>query len=157
MVLCLSLPGIVAAGVDIPLDCRVANRPPGRCGWCAVETLARHQGIKALYGLVDKSSSQSRPKDIERVVAASHVKFRVQQRGARSTAILQQAIRDDRAAVVGFRPAAGATGGHIVTLVDFGPEEIRYIDPNYPDRVRMMDLEAFIARWDGFALILDRP
>jgi hypothetical protein len=90
------------------------------------------------------------------VVAASGVKFRIQRRGARNTDILRQAIGEDLGAVVGFRPSTGASGGHIVTLVDFGPEEIRYIDPNYPDRVRMMDLETFMERWDGFALILDR-
>jgi hypothetical protein len=153
----LSAPRLVAGAVDIAPECRVANRPPGRCGWCAVETLARHHGIKALYGLVDKNSSQSRPADLEKVVAASQSRFRVQQRGAQGTEILDHAIRSRLGAVVGLRPSTGNAGGHIVTLVDFGPEEVRYIDPNYPDRVRMMDREGFMERWDGFALILDRP
>jgi hypothetical protein len=157
LVFCLAIAHRTEAGVDIAPDCRIANRPPGRCGWCAVETLARHHRIKALYGLVEKNSSQSRPRDIERVVTASEVKFRLQQRGSQSTEILQYAIRNGLGAAIGFRPACGGSGGHIVTLVDFGPEEVRYIDPNYSDRVRMMDRETFRERWDGFALILDRP
>jgi hypothetical protein len=157
LVFSLGLSSTANAAVDIAMDCRVANKPPGLCGWCAVETLARHHGIKALYGLVERSSSQSRPADLERVVAASEVGFRVQRRGQRSVEILRYAINQQLGAVVGFRPGCGASGGHIVTLVDLGPEEVRYIDPNYPDRVRMMDLENFMQRWDGFALILHRP
>src|SRR5207244_704733 len=48
------LPLYAPAGVNIPTDCRVPNQPPGRCGWCALETLARHHGIKTLYGLVEQ-------------------------------------------------------------------------------------------------------
>ena len=157
LVFCLGISSAANAAVDISLECRMANRPPGLCGWCAIETLARHHGIKALYGLVERNSSQCGPADIERAVAAREVKYHIQQRGKTSTQILRYAIRNNLGAVVGFRPVAGGNGGHIVTLVDFGPEEIRYIDSNYPDRVRMMDLETFLERWDGFALVLDRP
>jgi hypothetical protein len=122
-----------------------------------VETLARHHGIKALYGLVDRNSGPSRPGDLERAVTASEVRFWIQQRGSTSTDILDHAIQSDLGAVVGLRPASGGHGGHIVTLVDFGAEEVRYIDSNYPDRVRLMDRETFLERWDGFALILARP
>src|SRR5262245_31159432 len=39
-----------AREIYIQPHCRVKNRPPGRCGWCALETLARQHGLKAIYG-----------------------------------------------------------------------------------------------------------
>jgi len=153
----LIVPALSTAEVDIPGECRVANKPPGRCGWCALETLARRHGIKALYGLVEKQASQSRPKDLERVVAASELKYRLQHRGTQDTDILHFAVREDLGAVVGFRPESRGAGGHIVTLVDFGDDDVRYIDPNQPSEVRTMDAETFMDRWDGFALVLHRP
>jgi hypothetical protein len=57
--------------------------------------------------------------------------------------------------VVGFRELFPGAGGHIVTLIDLGAEEVRVIDPNDPDhRVRTMNRERFFYWWDGFALVL---
>ncbi len=156
--LLLILPTVALSEVKIPIECRVANRPPGRCGWCALETLARRHGIKPLYGLVDKNPTQCRPRDLEGVVAAREVKYRIQGRGPRSTGILRDAIRENLGAVVGFRPEFPGAGGHIVTVVDFGPKQVRILDPNDTDgHVRTLDLDTFMDRWDGFALVLDRP
>jgi hypothetical protein len=158
VLLFLEFPVLARSEVKIPSACRVANKPPGRCGWCALETLARHLSIKALYGIVDKHPSQSRPGDLEAVLASLAVKYRMQNRGSRSTDILRDAVAKDLGAVVGFRPAYPGAGGHIVTLLDFGPEEVRILDPNDSDgRLRSMDLDTFLERWDGFALVLDRP
>ena len=154
----LLLPAVAFSEVQIPSECRVANRPPGRCGWCALETLARCHAIKPLYGVAEKHPTQSRPRDLEGVVAATEVKYRIQNRGSRSTEILRDAISKGLGAVVGFRPVYPGEGGHIVTLVDFGPKEVRILDPNDKDgRVRTMDLDTFLDRWDGFTLVLDRP
>jgi hypothetical protein len=153
----MTAPG-ARAEVQIPSDCRIANSPPGRCGWCALETLARRHGIKALYGVADKHSSRVRPRDLEAAVAAAQVNYRIQERGCRGTDILRDAISRDLGAVVGFRPPCPGVGGHIVTLVDFGPKEVRILDPNDKDgQVRTMDLDSFLDAWDGFALVLDRP
>jgi hypothetical protein len=158
LLLCLLLPSFALAEVQIPLACRVANLPPGRCGWCALETLARHHSIKALYGVVAKNATNSRPKDLEGAVIENGVKYRSQRRGCLSTEILEDAIRENLGAVVGFRPLSAGGRGHIVTLVDFGDAEVRIIDPNDTDRrVRSMDREMFLERWDGFALVLERP
>jgi hypothetical protein len=158
LLLFLLIPTVALAEVQIPSDCRVANRPPGRCGWCALETLARRHCIKPLYGVVEKHPSQSRPKDLEREVKAGEVKYRIQGRGSRSTDILHDAIREDLGAVVGFRPDSPGAGGHIVTLVDFGPKKVKILDPNdNGGQVRTLDLDTFLDRWDGFALVLDRP
>lgn len=158
VLLFLALPSVAPAEVDIPIECRVPNRPPGRCGWCSLETLGRRHCIKALYGLVDKNPSRCRPKDMEAALAARQVKYRIQARGSRSTSILTYAIRENLGAVVGFRPESSGGKGHIVTLVDFGPKQVRILDPNDADRqVRTLDSDTFMQRWDGFALVLDRP
>ena len=157
-ILFLILPTVGFSEVPIPSACRIANRPPGRCGWCALETLGRYLCIKTLYGLVEKHPTQSRPRELEKVLTENAVKYHSQSRWCRSTAILQEAVRDNLGAVIGFRPAYSGGGGHIVTLVDFGTKEVRILDPNDADRhVRTMDLDTFLDRWDGYALVLDRP
>src|SRR6516165_6270820 len=51
---CLLLPSVGFSEVKIAKTCRIANQMDGRCGWSALETLARHHGIKSLYGVGDK-------------------------------------------------------------------------------------------------------
>jgi hypothetical protein len=149
-------PPSAEAEVKIPFTCRVANLPPGRCGWCVLETLARYQGIEPLYGLAAEHASNARPKDLERALAATGVKYRIQPRGNTSTEILQRAIRENRGALVGFRPLTSGGRGHIVTLVDFGAQEVRFLDPNEgANSPQSMKLSVFLKRWDGFALVLE--
>ena len=150
----LLLPLAGWAEVKIPLECRVKNRPPGRCGWCALETLARHHGVKSLYTLTDDHDCRACPEDLEETLIAYGIAYRIQYPGNESTKILDHAIRKNRGAVVGFRGLTPDSGGHIVTLVDFGPEEVRVIDSNDADRrVRTMTRERFLHWWDGFALV----
>jgi hypothetical protein len=154
----MMLPSLAVSQVKIAPACRVTNLPPGRCGWCALETLARHLGIIALYGLVDAHPGTSRPKELEAAVSAAAVKYRIQGRGCRATGILQNAVDGNLGAIVGFRPPAPGGRGHIVILIDFGGKEVRYLDPNDTDgRVRTLDVDDFLERWDGFVLVLERP
>lgn len=156
--LLLILPCVVEAEVHIAKDCRVKNRPPGRCGWCAVETLARHHQIKVLYGLVDTHPTQSRPADLEKALEEAKVSYRVQGRGCFDKEILRDAVSKQLGAVVGFRELRPGGGGHIVTLIDFDADNVRIIDPNDSDqRVRTVPMERFLNWWDGFALILIKP
>jgi hypothetical protein len=146
---------LVRAEVNIPLDCRVSNLPPGRCGWCALETLGRHQHIKSLIGLTEKNARQARPEDLERVLIERDISYRIQARGCFDKDILEQTIRNNHGAVVGFRELSPGAGGHIVTLVDFGKTEVRVIDPNDSDhRVRTLSRERFLHWWDGFVIVL---
>src|SRR5690348_15375838 len=41
------------AEAKIPIKDRVRNQPPGYCAFAALETLCRHQHIKAGYGLLE--------------------------------------------------------------------------------------------------------
>jgi hypothetical protein len=153
----LFIPCAAGAEVTIAVECRVKNRPPGRCGWCAVETLARHLKIKALYGLTANNPCRACPEDLEGALEAAGVSYRIQYPGNRSTSILRSAIREGRGAAVGFRECQPRAGGHIVTLVDFGPTKVKVIDSSDPvDRVRTMSRERFLYWWDGFALVLEK-
>jgi hypothetical protein len=157
LLLVLSFPCAVGAEVKIAPKDRVPNQPPGRCGWCAVETLARHLKIKALYGLTDDNPWGADPEDLEEALNTARVKYRIQYMGSDSTRILRYAIKHDLGAAVGFRELYPGAGGHIVTLIDFGPKVARVIDSSDPKyRVRTMPLDRFLLWWDGFALVLEK-
>jgi hypothetical protein len=152
----VALPCISRAEVVIDPSCRMKNRPPGRCGWCAVETLGRHHRIKALFGLVDAHESIADPEDLTAVLDHLKVSYSYQARGSRDTAILRRASREALGAAVGFRPLSEGAGGHIVTLVDFNEETVKVIDPNDDDlRVRTMPTERFLHWWDGLTIVIE--
>jgi hypothetical protein len=145
-----------AAEVPIGLEDRVRNQPEGRCGWCALETLARYRRLEALYGLADKRTSRAAPADLAAVLDEAHVNYRMQDPGRRNTLILRHAVREQLGALVGFREPRPGAGRHIVTLVDFGPTEVRVIDPADADgRTRTLPTDRFLSWWDGFALVLE--
>jgi hypothetical protein len=150
------LPGAGRAEVRVAPENRIRNLPGDRCGWCALETLARHHGIQALYGLADRHTTRATAADLEEALDDAHVNYRVQDAGCRYTLILRYATRAKLGAVVGFRERAPGDGGHLVTLVGFGPDTVRVIDSNDPDgRVRTMPLKRFLSWWDGFALVIE--
>jgi len=143
--------------VDIVLKNRIRNQPGGRCAWCALETLGRHHGIEALYGTADQHSSRATPADLEVALDAARIDYRIQAIGSRNTTILRYAIRENLGAIVGFREFRPGMGPHMVTLVDFGADEVRVIDSNDADgRIRTMSRKRFLSWWDGFALVLEK-
>lgn len=151
------LSGTCHAEVKIALKNRIRNHPEGRCAWCALETLGRHHGIKALHGLADKHATRAMQIDLEAALDDLHIDYRTQPVGTRSTTILRYAIRENLGAIVGFRELVPGQGAHMVTLVDFGPEEVRVIDSNDTDgRIRTMSMKRFLSWWDGFALVLEK-
>src|SRR5947209_2514778 len=110
--------GAVWGEVRVTPACRVKNRPPGRCGWCALETLARHHHVEMLYGLTDKHASRCSTRGLEKALNRAGIPYRIQYPGERDKAILRYAINENLGAVVGFREAVPGGGGHIVTLID---------------------------------------
>ena len=146
-----------SAEVQIETSCRIKNRPPGRCGWCAVETLARHLHLKKLHGITQSHATRTTLEDLIEVIGDAGVAYRIQRPGDLDTAILSDAIKGGLGAAVGFRELYPGAGGHIVTLVDFTDQTVKLIDPNDSDgRTRTMSLERFLYWWDGFALVLQR-
>jgi hypothetical protein len=144
------------AEVNIPVDCRVKNLPPGRCGWCALETLARFHHIDKLYGLVKAHSTRSTPANLEETLERAGVHYRIQYPGSRDGAILRAAVKNGLGAAVGVYGDYNGHGPHILTLIDYGPDGVRVIDSN--DRTlgtRDMSLDDFHYWWDGFAIVLE--
>lgn len=143
--------------VNIALENRIRNQPEGRCAWCALETLGRHHGIQALHGLADKYTTRATPSDLEKVLDDLHIDYRTQPAGSHSTTILRYANREQLGTIVGFRELRAGQGAHMVTVVDFGPNEVRVLDPNDADgRIRTMSMKRFLSWWDGFALVLEK-
>jgi hypothetical protein len=144
------------AEVKIDAACRIKNKPPGRCGWCALETLGRHHKIKALYGLTEEHASTCDADSLMAVLTDKGVTYRVQHEGDRNDEILHDAIRQNLGAVVGFRELKPGAGGHIVTLIDMTEDTVKVIDSNDKDgRTRTMTIERFLYWWDGFALVVE--
>jgi ABC-type bacteriocin/lantibiotic exporter with double-glycine peptidase domain len=152
----LLVPSLGWAEVPIAVASRVSNRPPGRCGWCALETLARHHGLKSMYGLTEQHPCTCCPRSLEESLASAGIRYRIQYPGCHNDEILRYAIRENLGAAVGFRePHAGAEK-HIVTLVELRGDVVKVIDPNDSDgRTRQMSFARFQRLWDGFALVLE--
>lgn len=143
------------AALHIAPECRVKNRPPGRCGWCALETLARHHGLNAIYGFAASHPCTCSPRSLEESLRETGVRYRIQYPGNRGRGILHYAIDEELGAAVGLRGPALGPGGHIVTLVDLTADSVRYIDPNDADgRTRTESLRRFLLHWDGLAVVL---
>jgi hypothetical protein len=144
------------AEVRVAPACRIRNRPPGRCGWCALETLARHHCLRVLYGLTERNSSTCSPTNLEEALTGTGILYRIQYPGSHEQAILYYAVREGLGAAVGFRELYPGSGGHIVTLIDIHGDTVKLIDPNDQDgRTRTMSLDRFLYWWDGFALVLE--
>ncbi len=145
-----------AAEIPIRLEDRVRNQSEGRCGWCALETLARYHRLEDLYGLAQKHTSRAMPADLAAALDEARVNYRVQDPGRRNPFILRYAVQESLGALVGFRESRPGAGPHIVTLVDYGPREVRVIDPSDADgRIRTLTTERFLSWWDGFALVIE--
>jgi hypothetical protein len=156
LTLLLVLPGAVWSEVKVPSECRIKNRPPGRCGWCSVETLARAHHLQVLYNLTEENPTTCDEIGLEEVLAGLKIPYRIQHSGNNSQAILKYAIEQGLGAVIGFRELYPGSGGHIVTLIDITNDKAKLIDSNDRDgRTREMSLERFLYWWDGFALVLD--
>ena len=146
------------AEVNIPVECRVKNLPPGRCGWCALETLARCHHIEVLYGLAKSHASLSTPEHLEEALESAGVSYRIQYPGNFDLAILRTSVRKSLGAAVGVRGDYNGHGPHILTLVEFANEKVKVIDCNDKDqRTREMSLDDFLYWWDGFAIVLEVP
>jgi len=149
-------PGPSWAEINIAPSCRVKNSPPGRCGWCAVETLARFHGLRGLYGLAEKHASTCNPGNLEDVLTEMGVCYRIQYAGKLDLDILRYAVKEKLGAAIGLRQPAPATIGHIVTLIDLTKTTVKLIDSNDTDgRIRELSMVQFLVDWDGFALVLE--
>jgi hypothetical protein len=160
VLLALAFPLAATAALKIAAKNRIRNRPPGRCGWCAVETLARHHHFASLYGLTKNHASRCSAEDLEEALEEGGIAYRIQypgKRNRRNTEFLRTAIAQGEGAAIGFRERYKGSGKHIVTLVGWGTKTVRIIDSSDPRRhIKVMSKKRFLSYWDGFALVLER-
>lgn len=60
VIVLLTITSVVRPEVVIDTKDRVKNMPPGCCMWASLETLAKHRGIKELYGITKLKSDEAR-------------------------------------------------------------------------------------------------
>jgi hypothetical protein len=148
--------GTVSGAVNIPTSCCIKNQPPGRCGWCSLETLGRYHHLQALYRISEKNATRCTTRDLETTLVRLGIMYRVQQVGESSQDILRYAIQQRLGAIVGLREPQPGAGAHAVTLVDFTNIDVRVIDSNDQDgRIRTMTRAQFHLWWNGFTLVLE--
>src|SRR5260370_30349606 len=133
LILPLLLPVAAVAEVKIAASCRVKNRPPGRCGWCAVETLGRHHRIKQLHGLAQAHPTRTSLEDLEETLGEAGVGYRIQRPGWFGTGILNEAVSEGLGAAVGFRGVYPRAGGRNVPLGRLSPEGVPGVDAHDRD------------------------
>jgi hypothetical protein len=175
--LILALSASARAEAIIREEDRIANENPGYCLWASVETLARHNHVRALYGLLasrktDPDVWEWTPRGMhyrhraegrldvlrEKLANLGCQKYRIQVAGRRSTDIIEAAVRAGRGCVVGIRlPGQGSTPAqsHAVVVTEFTESAVRYIDPNDVTHEHTVPRSWFAARWDGFVVCLD--
>jgi ABC-type bacteriocin/lantibiotic exporter with double-glycine peptidase domain len=150
------VPTVTQAGVPIAKSERVHDRWGDRCGWCALETMARYFEITELYQLAETHPGPATLADLESTLDRVNVNYRVQDAGCRNKEILNYAVRENLGAIVGFRERTPGGRRHLVVLVDYGPDEVRVLDSNDADgRIRTMPLKRFLSWWDGSALVIE--
>jgi hypothetical protein len=143
------------AQVQIPMGCRVKNRPPGYCVWACIETLGRHQKIDKLYNLTDNRAKDPDSLEPHRVsvgdgmileyyVRVPHaagtaysankklndlgVKHKITE--AKDLTHINEAMKKDHGCVIFLHPNPTYPGPHAVLLVKLTEENAEFIDPN---------------------------
>jgi hypothetical protein len=155
IVLGFLIAGEAWAQADIPMECRVKNRPPGYCVWASLETLGRHQKIDKLYNLTDNRAKD--PDSVEPVFRlmfdGTIIQFEKRIHKAAGTAFsadkkltelgvkhkiteikdlthIQEAMKKKHGCVVFLHPNPTFPGPHAVTLVNINDERVEIIDSN---------------------------
>lgn len=119
--------------IVIEKDNLVQNKPPGYCGWCCLEALGRHQGIKRLHGLVEKIppfQALTHPSMIANKLNNLKVKFSFIKTGKG----LEKACKT-HACLVFMEPNPAIPFKHAVIICQINESEVRYYDPNGKKRM----------------------
>ena len=151
------------AQTDIKTEHRVANVGNGFCGWCAVETLGRHQGIKSLQGLVARkhkalgdNGGGAWNSTLASELCSLGINHYYTHVGAYYRSMMQDAIAKNGGVVVGLRPVPPDKNGHYVVCVGYTDKHAYVIDSNDPKKTTKMSRAKFDNAWDGSMLVFGR-
>lgn len=144
--------------VRIAMEHRVENRGP-RCFWSVMETLGRHNRIKQLYGISNVFKDAPERADVPGFLHRYRLRHEMQWEGNYDTAILKRGC--DRGLGVAIcisyyidTPQGSMEQAHMMTLVSYTKNYVRFIDPNKPGKVQQADHQWFRKYWDGWSIIL---
>lgn len=140
----------------ILVEHRVRNKAPGYCSWCDIETLGRHQGIKAVNGLAkwymdQKEYRGANEEDIYQQLRLLKVEYQV---AKKDLAFIKRKCDEGHGCVVGIVdwPVRGEI--HTVIVTDFGTDKVKFVNSNVPTCDWQVDRAWFEKNWDGWALSL---
>lgn len=164
------------ADAYIPEKHRVKNEWPGYCSWASIETLCRHQKIKAGYGLKEARkldpdficpSGEIIPKNFGRdepigaKLDSLGIRYKMHPSGLIDEAGLEQilsAVSSGRGAIVAVsngQPTTKLSETHVIVVLEFNDSEYLYFDSNDPGKNYRGSRAWFHSVWNGFVLTLD--
>jgi len=168
-------------GFDVSIKNRVANEKPGYCMWASIETIGRERGIEKLFGLVESRKKDPPDRvlqpDLSVLTYAAHggpgvavsrkldklkVRNYIQYEDNFDKNVLSYA--NEYGCVIGIKPYMLTwpnpnvqAGYHAILLTKYSPDEIGFIDSNFPDKTFVGKREWLDKAWTGMAVIIDYP
>jgi|SRR6185312_1105195 len=161
----------------IPVKDRVHNTPwpTGYCAWAAIETVCRHQGVKAGYDLVEKRKLDPNYVYPDGTVLARNfgadapiiaklkelgIKYEMNPTDKTNKAgidLIKKTVRSGYGAVVAVKCGLPTTPeAHALTVVDMNDKTVEYIDSNDPERIYVGSMKWFEEQWNGFVLVVEK-
>lgn len=153
---------------------RVRNQKPGYCAWASLETMCRHQQIKAGYDLVEKRKKDPDKYDyttgqilwhnlgydseVESKLHDLKINFKMNRtHGNRQAGIdlIVHAVQNGHGAMVGLKCAPGCPTAHAVTIIDINDQTFEYVDSNSPKETWVGSIDWFLWAWDGYVITVE--
>lgn len=144
--------------VSIAMEHRVENRGP-RCFWSVMETLGRHNKIRQLYGITNTFKEAPERAEVPSFLKRYRLRYEMQWAGNHDTTILKRGCDKGLGVAICISYSIETHQGpmeqaHMMTLVSYTENYVRFIDPNKPGKVQQADHRWFRKYWDGWSIIL---
>lgn len=178
ILLALAFLGLTATAVfgdaKIPIKLRVPNQHPGYCGWASLETMCRHQEVKAGYGLLEKRKLDADWVRLDGTISAKNfadddvvawklkslgIKYRMNHTFSNTKEgidLIKLTVKEGRAAMVGVWHDPLYHGHHAITVIDMDDENFSYIDSNDPKAEYEGSMRWLWQEWDGFVVTIEK-
>ena len=162
------------AEVKIAQKNRVPNQQPGYCAWASLETICRHQKVKAGYDLVEKrkldpdyvrwngeiilkhfGTDEAIAAKLEKLgikYKMNHTKDNTQE----GVNLIKKSVKNNKPALIGVWHDPNFHQHHALTVVDMDEDNFVYIDPNLPQVEYEGTMKWFFQEWDGFVVVIEK-
>lgn len=154
LALCLTLALLTGARAEVNISPAhdIPNLRNSFCMWCCVEVIGRHQGVKAVHGLVETRGREVRVgvamnEEVTARLDALGVKYRTH--GGKDPSFLAEVLARNKPVMV---TAWTRFGRHAVVLTDLTADHARIVDSGHPGVAVELPRATFDRAWDGWAL-----